>query len=102
MYVIISKPKGTSKDLVNTAQLIYCILHIVNSEQILTKMELESLTVNLNTAVSVQKDVSFFVHQVFTDIVRQRVGLKDKPALVPVLPSVPLFRQVSLQTTVWH
>lgn len=53
-------------------------------------------SVHLHTAVSVQNDVSSLLHLIFTDVVRQRVGLKDEPALGPVLPLVAFFHHVSL------
>lgn len=57
-------------------------------------------SVHLHTAELVQNDISSFLHEIFGDVVRQRVGSKDKPALCPILPFVSLLHHIALQNSV--
>lgn len=52
---------------------------------------------HLNTAVTVQHYVPFFVSKVLTDKIRHGAGSKHKPALSPIFPFVSLFHHIALK-----
>ena len=54
---------------------------------------------DLNTAVSIQHDVSFLLCQVLAHVVGDGVGSQQEPALGPVFPLVPLLQHVALKHT---